>query len=144
MPFTNYHTVILRTSAATSGANEQDTAVVLPENVNALFVVVQKTVEPNADNLMTVRLQASVGGSWFDLSWDWNQLSTAVTVAGDTATDVTRTPNITDADSTAPTYQHLAYYSNLPSKTVRIISINSGTGAANTFGSVGAYSDYKL
>ena len=133
MAFDNYVTLPLRASAATSGANEQDDAVTLPETVSDIYVLVVKTAEANVDNLLTVRLQAQISAVWFDLPYDWIQITGAIATAADTAAGVTRTPNILDADSTAPTYNYIAYYSELPSNVVRTISVSSGTGVANTW-----------
>jgi hypothetical protein len=132
MAFTNYSSTTLRASAATSGTSEQDTAVTIPETVTSFWVVVDKTAEANADNLLTVRLQAQVGSTWFDLSWDSITTTGALTTAADTATDVTRTPNIVDA-STAATLTVLAHYKEVPSNVLRVASVSSGTTPANTF-----------
>ena len=132
MAFTNYQTVVLRASAATSGTSEQDTQVALPETVKSLFVRVQKTAEANADNLLTVRLQCLVNtADWVDVSATRVQLITALTVAADTAA-TTNIPNIVDASNSAG-YTYVAFYEALPSNIVRIVSVSSGTTPANTF-----------
>ena len=132
MPFTNYASVVLRASAATSGASEQDAQVTIPETIESFWVVVDKTAEANADNLLTVRLQALVGSIWFDLGWDSMQVTGALATAADTATDVTRTPNIVDGSSD-PTLTVLAHYNEVPSNVIRVASVSSGTAVANTF-----------
>jgi len=143
MAYANYTTQTLRSSAATSGASEQDTAVTLPESVTSFWVVVDKTAEANADNLLTVRLQAQVGSTWFDLAWDSMQVTGALATAADTATDVTRTPNIVDA-STAATLTVLAHYKEVPSNVIRVASVSSGTTVANTFSVVATYALNKF
>ncbi len=128
----NYKTLVLRASAATSGASEQDAAVTLPETVNEVWVTMAKTAENNIDNLLTVRLQAQVNSVWFDLSWETDQFTSGIATAADSANTTARTPNIIDANSGAnPSY--VAHYKNLPSRTIRTISISSGTGVVNTF-----------
>lgn len=144
MAFVNYQGMTLRASAATSGANEQDAAVTLPETVTSFWVVVEKTAEANADNLLTVRLQCQVQSIWFDQSWDSITTSVATSQAADSAANVTRTPNIVDGSSTAPTYQVIAHYKEVPSNVVRIISISSGTAVANTFSANAYYARLKL
>lgn len=133
MAYTNYASIVLRASAATSGAAEQDAAVTLPETVTRFWAVVTKTAEANADNLLTVRLQGQVDSTWFDLAWDWIQTTQTLTTATDIATNVTRVQNIVVSDTTAPTYSVLAYYSSMPTNVVRVASVSSGTTAANTF-----------
>ncbi len=127
MPFTNYASTTLRASAATTGNSEQDTAVTLPETVNEIWVVVDKTAENNADNLLTVRLQSQINSLWYDVAWASMTTTGAVATAADTATDVTRTPNMYDGASD-PTFTVKAHFSELPSNVVRVISISSGTG----------------
>ena len=139
----NYQERTLRTSAATSGASEQDTAQTLPETVNEIWVVVTKTAEFNVDNLLTVRLQAQVSSVWFDVAWDSITTTQVLSTAADLTSDVTRKTNIVDVDSTVPTYTIIAHYKALPSDTVRIASISSGTSAANTFGAVAYFMGQK-
>jgi len=143
MAYKNYNSITLRASAATSGANEQDTAVTLPETVTSFWVVVNKTAEANADNLLTVRLQAQVGSTWFDLAWDSITTTGSTATAADTATNVTRTPNIYDGGSDA-TFTVLAHYKEVPSNVVRVVSVSSGTAVANTFSVVATYPLNKL
>jgi hypothetical protein len=134
MAFVNYHSIPLRASAITSGTSEQDTQVDLPETVTEFWAVLNKTAEANADNLLTVRIQALVGAVWFDLAWDSIVTTTGLTVAADVAAaNVTRTAAIVEADSTAPTYSVLAHYAEVPSNTVRVISVTSGTTPTHTF-----------
>lgn len=136
MAFTNYASATLRASAASSGTSEQDDAVTLPETVNEIWVVVEKTAEFNADNVLTVRLQAQLNSTWYDFSWSSITTTGAVATAADTAANVTRTPNIVDADSTAPTYRIIAHFTEIPSNVIRCISISSGTTPAHTFSAV--------
>lgn len=138
MALVNYASAVLRASAATSGAEEQDAAVTLPESVNEIWVVMEKTAEANADNLLTVRLQALVASLWFDVSWTSQTPPASVTSAADNAADVTRTPNIIDTSSVA-TFSRIVHYAELPSNVIRIISISSGTTAANTFSANAIY-----
>jgi len=139
MAFTNYVTQTLRASGVTTGTSEQDTAVTLPETVTSFWVVVDKTAEAGADNLLTVRLQAQVGSTWFDLSWDSMTTTGGLTTAGDTATNVTRTPNIYDGGSDA-TFTVMAHYAEVPSNVVRVASVTSGSGPpVNTFSVVATY-----
>ena len=133
MAFLNYTNLVLRASAATSGASEQDAAVTLPESVGAIWVVVEKTAEANADNLLTVRLQSQVDSVWFDLGWSSITTTQALATAADLTVDATRKNNILDVDNTTPTYRVVAHFEALPSNIVRIASVSSGTGAANTF-----------
>ena len=135
MAFSNYKTQVLRASAVTSGASEQDTAVIVLQTAQGgFFVRVQKTAEANADNLLTVRLQAHVNAAdWVDVPHNFSQLLGAVATAADTAADVTRSPNITPDAETRATFTYLAFYEALPSKTVRIASVSSGTAVVNTF-----------
>jgi len=133
MAFTNYQTVSLRDSAATSGASEQDSAVTIGQLVQSCFLRVEKTAEANADNLLTVRLQCRINSTdWVDLPYDWVQLTGALATAADTAANVTRAPNIVDASSD-PTFVYVAFFDQLPTNILRIASVSSGTGAANTF-----------
>jgi len=136
MAWANYASVSLRDSTASSGTSEQDDAVTLPESVQSIWVVVDKTVEEAADNLLTVRIQAKIGTIWVDLP---TQLLD--TVATSTAADSVigaKTPNIADADSTA-TFTYSAQITELPSNILRVASVSSGAGVpANTF-SVTAY-----
>ena len=136
MAFINYTNLTLRASAATSGTSEQDSAVTLPETVNEIWVVVEKTAENNGDNLLTVRIQGQVNSIWYDVSWDSLTTTGSLSTAADTAANVTRTPNILDATSTAPTFRVIAHFTELPSNVIRSISISSGTGVANTFSAV--------
>lgn len=129
---TNYVTVALRASAATSGAAEQDTAVTLPQWVREIYVRVEKTAEANIDNLLTVRIQGQVGSDWVDLPFDWVQTTGALTTAADTATNVTRAVNVYDGGSDV-TFVILARYSSLPTNVIRVASVSSGTTVANTF-----------
>ena len=133
MAYVNYQSVALRASAATAGGSEQDAAVTLPETVTEFWAVLTKTAEANADNLLTARIQAQVGSTWFDLAWDWIQTTQTLTVATDIATNTSRVQNIVVSDSTAPTYSVLAYYSSMPSNVLRVASVSSGTTVANTF-----------
>ena len=142
MGYANWNTSVLRASALTVGTSEQDTAVTLPEQVSSIWVVVNKTAEVAADNLLTVRIQAYVNAVWFDLSWDSITTSVALATAADVAANVTRTPNIVDA-STDPTLTVMAHYVALPSNVVRSISITSGTTPANTFSVVASYPSNK-
>ncbi len=128
----NYKTQVLRASAATSGASEQDAAVTLPETVNEVWVATNKTAEANIDNLLTIRLQTRVNGVWFDLSYDERQRDAGTSAATDAAKSLTRTPNISDA-LTFSTFKITAHYKHLPSRTIRTVSVSSGTGVANTF-----------
>ncbi len=133
MSYANYTSQTLRASAVTAGASEQDSDVTLPDSVSEFWVVVNKTAEAAADNLLTVRLQSKVAAVYFDLSWDSISTTTALATAADTAANVTRTPNILDADSTAPTFSVLAHYKSVPSRIIRVASITSGTGPTHTF-----------
>ena len=133
MSYTNYASTTLRASAATSGANEQDAAVTLPETVTEFWVVVNKTAEANADNVLSVRIQAQVGSTWFDLGYESMQITGALATAADTATTVTRTPNVVDAYTAAATGTWLAHFREVPSNVVRVASVSSGTTVANTF-----------
>ncbi len=139
MAYVNYETLVLRASAATSGASEQDAAVTLPEMVGEIWVTVKKTAENNIDNLLTVRLQAQVNSVWFDLSWDTNQRIPVGgnATAADIADETTRTPNISDGPDatkgTLATFEYVAHYNSLPTNIIRIVSVSSGTGVANTF-----------
>jgi len=142
--FENWLNLTLRASAATAGTSEQDTAVTIPETVTSLWVLVTKTAEANADNLLTVRLQAQVNSIWFDVGWDSITTTGALTTAADTAVNVTRTPNILDADSTAPTFSVLAHFLEVPSSTLRIVSVSSGTTPANTFSVESYFQQNKL
>ena len=139
----NYQERELRASGVTSGASEQDTAQTLPETVNEIWVVVTKTAEFNADNLLTVRLQAQVNSVWFDVAWDSITTTQALATAADLTSDVTRKNNIVDADSTTPTYAIIAHYKALPSNEVRIVSVSSGTGVINTFGATAYFMAQK-
>jgi len=139
MALVNYSSVTLRASAATSGASEQDAAVTLPESVSDLWAVAEKTAEANADNLLTVRIQCKVGSIWVDVAWDALHTTGALATAADTAANVTRTPNIIDGVSTAPTFRELVQYKDLPSNVVRVASVSSGTGVANTFSVIAYY-----
>ncbi len=141
---TNYASTTLRASAITTGAAEQDAAKTLPDTVNEIWVVFEKTTENNIDNLLTVRLQARVDSTWFDVSWDSITTSAVITVAADVVANVTRTPNIEDASSDPPTYQIVAHYKALPSNVVRIISISSGTGVTHTFEVIAYYQQNQL
>jgi hypothetical protein len=132
MAYTNYADSLLRASAATSGTSGQDTAVTLPETITEFWVIVNKTAEANADNLLTVWLQSQVNSVWFDLSWDSITTTTALTTAADVACNVTRTPNIVDASSD-PTFTIMAHYASVPSNVVRTVWIASGTTPAHTF-----------
>ncbi len=133
MAYANWVNMTLRASAATSGANEQDDAVTLPETVQDIWVVVDKTAEANADNTLTVRLQCQVNSIWFDVGWDSILTSDAITVETENTVDVTRKANILRQYTTAATVTVLAHYKDLPSNVVRVISISVGTGVANTF-----------
>ena len=133
MAYQNYISQVLRASAATSGAAEQDAQVTIPESVSELWVLVTKTAEANVDNLLTVRLQSLVNSIWFDLAWDSIATTQTVTVAADLTADVVRKNNIVDVDSTVPTYSVLAHFKSVPTRDIRIISVSSGTGVANTF-----------
>ena len=144
MPFTNYVGKTLRASAATSGTSEQDTLVTLPETVNEFWVVVEKTAEANADNVLTVRLQARVNSIWFDVAWDSITTTQSLTVATDLTADVARKTNIVDESTVVPTYQIVAHYKALPSNVVRIASVSSGTGVANTFSAEAFFTMNKL
>ena len=138
MGFSNWVNMTLRASAITVGTSEQSTAVTIPETVTSMWVLVTKTAEFNADNLLTVRIQGQVNSLWFDLAWDSIQETGTLSTAADTATVVVRTPNIVDASSTAPTYSVLAHYLEVPSNVLRVASVTSGTAPVNTF-SVEAY-----
>ncbi len=129
MAFKNYANIQLRASAVDAGPTNQDAAVTLPETVNEIWVVVTKTAENNIDNLLTVRLQARVNSVWFDVGWDSIQVTGVLATAADTVTNVTRTPNIADADDTVPTWTIIAHYKSLPSNVVRSIFVSSGTGS---------------
>ena len=133
MSFANYTTLQLRGSSATSGASEQDAKGDLPETVSEFWAVVEKTAEANVDNLLTVWLQCRVATTWFDIPWSSMTATKDLTSATDTTADVTSKVNIVDADSTAPSYTIVAHYKNIPSTEVRVASVSSGTGAANTF-----------
>ncbi len=60
-------------------------------------------------------------------------------LAADLSADVTRKGNIVTVDSTVPTYSVLAHFKSVPTRVVRIISVSSGTGAANTFSATAYY-----
>ncbi len=143
MPFFTEGSVVLRASAATSGAAEQDAAVILPRdsNINDLWVYVNKTAEANSDNLLTVRLQARLGAStWVDLSPEYTVLTGVLTVAADGA-DTERTPNIVDASSVL-LITAMAWFREIPSKVLRTVSVSSGTGAANTWSATAYYRQF--
>ncbi len=133
MAYKNYIEQTLRASAATSGAAEQDAQITIPESVSELWVLVTKTAEANADNLLTVRLQSLVNSIWFDLAWDSIATTQTVTVAADLTADVIRKNNIVDVDTTTPTYSVLAHFKSVPTRDIRIVSVSSGTAVANTF-----------
>ncbi len=133
MAYANYVSQVLRASAATSGAAEQDTAIVIPDSVSEFWVIVTKTAEANVDNVLTVRMQSLVNSIWFDLAWDSIATTQTVTVATDIAADTTRKINVVDESTVVPTYSILAHYKSVPSRTIRVISVSSGTGVANTF-----------
>ncbi len=135
MPFLNYSSTTLRASAATSGTSEQDAAVTLPESVSEIWVVVEKTAEANANNLLTVRLQSRVDSTWLDVAWDSLTPTTSLTTAADTVADVTRAANIEDASDDS-TFTRIAHFKTLPSNVVRVISVSSGTTVASTFSAV--------
>ncbi len=139
MAYQNYVSQVLRASAATSGAAEQDAQITIAESVSELWVLITKTAENNIDNLLTVRLQSLVNSIWFDLAWDSIATTQTLTVATDIAADVVRKINIVDADSTVPTYSILAHYKSVPTRIIRTVSVNSGTGAANTFSAAAYY-----
>ena len=139
MAYENYASQTIRASAATSGANEQDATVTLPESVTEFWVVVDKTAEANADNVLTVRIQAQVGSTWFDLGYESMQTTGALATAADTATTVTRTPNVVDAYTAAATGTWLAHFREVPSNVIRVVSVSSGTTVANTFSVVATY-----
>ena len=105
----------------------------LPETVTEIWVTVDKTAEADADNLLTVRLQAQVNSVWFDIGWDEMHTSAATTASTDVASGTTRAPNIFDGATPDGIASLVAYYKNLPTNVVRIISISSGTTVANTF-----------
>jgi hypothetical protein len=128
-----WQNVTLRASAATAGTDEQSASVTIAETATAIWLVVDKTAEANADNLLTVRLQGQVNSVWFDTSWSEITTTGAVATAADTAINVTRTPNILDAYGAAATHRVLVYYANLPSNVLRIISVISGTTPAVTY-----------
>ncbi len=136
MPFINYSSLVLRASAATSGASEQDAAQTLPESVSSIYVICEKTAEANADNLLTVRLQARVNGIWFDVGWSSITTTQVLSTATDLTLDVVRKNNLVDVNTADPTYQVVGHYEALPSNVVRIASISSGSSAANTFSAV--------
>ena len=132
MALVNYAGATIRASAATSGTSDQDDQVTIPESVSSIWVVVNKTAEFDADNVLTVRLQALINAIWFDLAWDSIVTTGALATAADTAATVVRTPNIVDA-STAATFTILAHYAELPSNVVRTVWVASGTTPAHTF-----------
>jgi len=139
MAFTNWASFTIRASALTVGTSGQDTAVTLPETITSFWAVATKTTEANADNLFTVRLQAQVDSLWVDLSWTLWQETVPLVDATDAAGSVTPTPNIHDADTTAPTVMMHAYYAAIPSNVIRSIWVVSGTGPAVTFSVVANY-----
>ncbi len=126
-------TVVLRASAATSGAAEQDSAVTLTHAPGRAWLVIDKTAEANADNILTVRLQAQVGDFWVDVPYTSTHISGVLTVAADVASDVTVQGNAVDVYTALAVARFVTVYKDIPSKVVRVISINSGTTAANTF-----------
>jgi hypothetical protein len=136
MAYVNYQSVPLRASAATTPAatSGQDASVTLPETVSSVWVSVIKTAEANADNLLTVRLQAYTNGAvWIDVPCDIVQYTTgAVTTANDGVTVTARAPNIIDR-STFSTLIAIAHFPELPSNIVRSIWIASGTAVSHTF-----------
>ena len=132
MGITRWQDITLRASAATSGANEQDAAVTLPADVTQFWAEFEKTAEANADNLLTIRLQAQVNGNWVDLPWQELVTSQSLSVVTDVNPNETRAHNVVTSDSNA-TFIHYALYKNLPSDVIRVASISSGTTPANTF-----------
>ena len=133
MAYSNWVTQTLRASAATSGANEQDAAVTLPETVTEFWAVMDKTAEANADNLLTVRLQSYVDGVWFDIAWNAVTTSAATSAAVDGATSFVGVSNIVESNSVGPAITVMVHYNRFPSNVIRVISISSGTAVANTF-----------
>ena len=128
MPLVNYHTVSLRDSAATTADDADDVGAttILPQTVKSCSVRLQKTAENHTDDLLSVRLQCRVGtADWVDVSWNAVQILGATATAADTALNVTRTPNICDADTTAA-FTYVADYENLLSNVVRIVWVASG------------------
>jgi hypothetical protein len=145
MAFDNYQDVTLRASAASSGTSGQDPTTTLPESVRSLWVTLNKTVEFDADNVLSVRLQCYLNGTfWVDVPFTHLQLVGAITTAADTTTVVARVPNILDANTDAPPYTYVAYYEDLPSNVVRTIWIASGTTPAHTFSCIGSYQLNRL
>jgi len=132
MAYANYNTVMLRESAISAGTDEQDAAVTLPETVNEVWVGISKTAENNADNLLTVRLQAQVGGNWLDLSAASQQNTPGETTAADNALNLGRTPNMLEAVTNAQ-LRRVCHFHTLPSNVVRSIGVYSGTGVTHTY-----------
>jgi hypothetical protein len=140
MAYVNYQSVSLRDSAATTPAatSGQDASVTLPETVSSMWVSVIKTAEADIDNLLTVRLQAYVNAVWIDVPLNILQFTPVLTSAADGTTTVTRAPNIVQ-NATSATFTVSAFYSALPSNTVRSIWIASGTAVSHTFEVVASF-----
>ena len=140
MAYPNYESQTLRASALSAGTSGQDPSTTLPLTTRALWVTIAKTTEAAADNLLTVRLQCYVNSAvWVDVPYTSIQLTGALATAADTAAGVTSTPNILDADSTAPSYTIVAHYEYIPTNVVRTVWVSSGTAPAHTFSCVASY-----
>lgn len=145
MSYSALDTIWLRESAATTPADTdgQDAAVTLPETVRDLFVLVRKTAEANADNLLTVRLHGYVNGAfWRDLKAEWTQKTQGLTTAADAATGY-NAPNVCQSETDA-TLEYLAYYKSLPTNTIRSVWIASGTAVSHTFSVLGIYTTGRM
>ena len=139
MPSVAQTTFTIRASAATSGTSGQDDAVTLPfAGTGPMFVLVEKTAEANADNVLTARLQCSLDGTWYDVPFQeyW------VTVAETNTTQVEPTGDPTQYagnaidivnESSSPAFKALYVYHHLPSSVIRTIWIASGTTPSHTF-----------
>lgn len=138
MAYDNYIDMTLRASSASSGTSDQEAAVTLPESVREMFVTVTKTAEANADNVLSVRIQAQIDSSWVDLPYDYVQETQTLTTAADIAALTTRVPNIVDG-STDDAFTVVGYYSELPSNVVRCIWVASGTTPSHTFSVIASF-----
>jgi len=146
MAFTNYAELTVFASGARTATSGTSGTVVLPETVSSVFIAVIKTAEGNADNLLTFRLQANIGAGgasdWRDVPWTWTQDTVATSVAADAAPNLVRKPNMTDNGSDSDTqaaFERLTYYDSLPSNSIRVRYIASGTTLSHTFGMQAAF-----